>query len=121
MPIEVTKYETIPALEYKYLHMQECYISLDTDEIGVTCRIKAVFLPHAYDVDGKKVYKPDGRIVLEHNDFLKMAEEEYVKHLRDGSGNPIYMQSFLTMEAALKDLLNKTKDKVIGSATQITN
>lgn len=121
MPIEVTKYETIPALEYKFLHMQECYIALEPDAIGATCKIKATFIPHAYDANGNKVYKPDGRIVLEHNDYLRFAEGEYIKFKTDGSGDPAYMEAFLTMERALNNMLNLQKDKVVGSATQVIN
>lgn len=112
MPIKIDSYNTTPAIEYKYLHLQECAIRLATTT-GAKTEIKAVFIPYGYDENGDKVFKPNGAITVVEEDFLSLAESQYA------AGDPTHIQSFMTIEASLVKLLNDKKPKLVGQAEQV--
>ena len=114
MPIQVSKFKEVPAVEYKYLHMLECSIRLATADDAKT-EIKAIFLPYGYDANGNKVFAPTGEITLFHDDFLTLAYQDY------RSGDPTYMQAFYAMEAALTKILGDQLPDLVGSPIQITD
>lgn len=113
MPIQVTKFTEVPAVEYKYLHMLECTIRLATTD-GAKTEIKAIFLPYGYDTEGNKVFAPSGEITVFDADFLTLALEEYK------AGDSTYMEAFYCMEAALTKIMGDKIPELVGSPVQIT-
>lgn len=112
MPIQINTHESRPAIDYDFLHMQECTIRLAATD-GAKTSIRAVFIPYGYTDDGEKIFNPSGKIVLEEGDFLTLAMR------KAGYGDMTYINSFAGMESALTQLLNEKMPKIVGTASQV--
>lgn len=79
MAISVEKSKIVPAIDYKYVHLNEFNVKLQKQDDGYTKYKIFVDIIFYALVDGKKVFDPASRREVEVEDFQQMAIDEAEK------------------------------------------
>lgn len=97
MAITISQFPTVPALEYKHIHVSGLQISLDEAQTP-KAMVSIVYKMYALDTDGKKHFARE-QYTARVDDFYALAAE------KAADGNMIPYQALVGIEQAVAAIL----------------
>ncbi|HOW46188.1 MAG TPA: hypothetical protein P5305_01225 [Rubrivivax sp.] len=109
MPIQISQYETKPAVAINEVHVSEMRIIITEEDIA-KAQVRIVYKLFGRDEDGHKHFEPAQKVLQIDDAFVEAL-------VRAGQGDFVLAQALGAIEAAVASLIQQTGE--VGTATVV--